>query len=600
MVETGHPFHDRVSRLINWAHWFTFANVIIICLISIRYIVYAGVSTTALGISYQIISLIAHFSFLSAVVFILTLFPLAFIISSQRIYRAIAIIISTIAITFLILDTQIFKLYSFHLNPLIWRFLQTPDQAEKIYAITLHYISIAIIFCIEFIISWIIWQKKRNLQFIGIGKPIGMIIAIFFVLSHLSFIWADATQYRPITRQKSLFPLSYPMTARTFLKEQGWLTDNKLFSNITQQKRTEVKGAMLYPKKPLTYTNAFPFEKNLNILIITVGEFKADAINKYDMPNLYKDSELGLNYHNHFSGGNTRALGIFSLFYALPNNYWSDVRLNYISPVFINRLLELNYTFSLFSSAHFLYPEFSQSVYSRIGFQLNNVIGSRSNLEMTNQWLAWYAKQNKAEKPWFSFLYYKPKYSHILENTASLTVKIRAKKEQIYKQQLRKKDVQINKIINALKVRHALANTIVIITGAQGVSTFKKSSIKAAINDAHVPLVILWPNQRHRQIIRMTSHMDIVPTLMEAALGVKSDAKDYSIGQSLFDNSYRRYLLSGNNKHYIIYEKNGITQFSNDGNVRSINWQGKEINPDKFDITILIDAISKMRLLTKN
>ena len=605
MVETGHPFHDRVSKLVNWAHWFTFANVIMIWLISIRYIIYAGLATTALGIAYQIISLIAHFSFLAAAVFILTLFPLAFVISSQRIYRTVAIIISTVAITFLIFDTQIFKLYGFHLNLLIWHFLQTPGQVEKVYAINVHYFAIPIIVCIELALSWLIFQKKRKLQFIEIGKPIGIVIAIFFILSHLSYMWADGTQYRPITRQKSLFPLSYPMTARTFLKNQGWLTDNNLFNNITQQKRNAVESSFRYPRKPLTYTDALPFksEKKPNILIITVGEFRADALNKHDMPNLYKYSQLGLNYQNHFSGGNTRALGIFSLFYGLPNNYWSNIILNYISPVLINRLFELNYTFSLFSSADFLYPEFSQSVFSYPGLPLHRDTNYKSNVKMTDQWLAQYSKQSKQknkEKPWFSFLYYKPKYAHILENTASLTLTKRAKKEQIYKQQLSKKDVQIGRIINALKVTHALTHTIVIITGSQGESTSKKQSIKAAIDDAHVPLVILWPNQAHQQIIRMTSHMDIVPTLMESALGVKSAPDDYSIGQNLFDNSARRYLLSGNNKQYIIYEKNRITQFTNNGNVKSINWQGKEINPDKFDITLLIDAVSKMRLFTKN
>ncbi|MCK5819593.1 MAG: DUF3413 domain-containing protein, partial [Psychromonas sp.] len=66
MVETGHPFHDRVSRLVNWAHWFTFFNVVVISLISVRYIIYAGIAETPLGIVYQLISLVSHFSFLAA------------------------------------------------------------------------------------------------------------------------------------------------------------------------------------------------------------------------------------------------------------------------------------------------------------------------------------------------------------------------------------------------------------------------------------------------------------------------------------------------------------------------------------------------------
>ncbi|MCP5078612.1 MAG: DUF3413 domain-containing protein, partial [Psychromonas sp.] len=84
MVETGHKFHDNVSRLVNWAHWFTFFNLIMVSLISLRYIKYAGLSDSALGIGYQFTSLIGHFSFVSAMVFGVLLFPLAFIIPWQR------------------------------------------------------------------------------------------------------------------------------------------------------------------------------------------------------------------------------------------------------------------------------------------------------------------------------------------------------------------------------------------------------------------------------------------------------------------------------------------------------------------------------------
>jgi membrane-anchored protein YejM (alkaline phosphatase superfamily) len=126
MVETGNKFHDNVGKKVAWAHWFTFFNIVALCLISLRYIVYSGLADTPLGIAYQFVSLIGHFSFLSAVVFIILLFPLAFIITNNLLYRLISIAVATTAITFLIVDTQIFRLYQFHLNPFIWQFLQKP------------------------------------------------------------------------------------------------------------------------------------------------------------------------------------------------------------------------------------------------------------------------------------------------------------------------------------------------------------------------------------------------------------------------------------------------------------------------------------------
>ena len=111
---------------------------------------------------------------------------------------------------------------------MIWQFLQKPEQVEAIYAINLHYISIPIIFVSEVVFSWIMWRKVRNIHAKHIGRPIALFLFCMFALSHLLFIWADATQYRPVTHQKSLYPLSYPMTARTFLTKQGWLSEESI------------------------------------------------------------------------------------------------------------------------------------------------------------------------------------------------------------------------------------------------------------------------------------------------------------------------------------------------------------------------------------
>ena len=100
MVETGHKFYDNLAKRIAWAHWFTLFNIIAISIISLRYIAYSGLADSSLGIIYQFISLIGHFSFLAALVFGIFLFPLAFLISNNLIYRLISLLIATIAITF--------------------------------------------------------------------------------------------------------------------------------------------------------------------------------------------------------------------------------------------------------------------------------------------------------------------------------------------------------------------------------------------------------------------------------------------------------------------------------------------------------------------
>jgi membrane-anchored protein YejM (alkaline phosphatase superfamily) len=591
MVETGNKFHDKVSRLISWGHWFTFFNIIIVSLIGLRYIAYSGMADSLIGVMYQFISLIGHFSFLCATVFMLILFPLAFLIPFPRLYRLIAICISTIAITFLIMDTQIFKIYNFHLNPLIWHFLQSPAQVEQIYTINLHYISIPIIFIIELFVSYFVWKKCRKLQAKRIGKPIAVVLFSAFVITHLAYIWADAKQYRPITQQKSTYPLSYPMTARTFLTNQGWLSEGKLHERISRQ-GNEFKNELRYPITPLTFPATKPAD---NILLVTVEALRADMLNEQNMPQLYKLSQQGLNFKNHYSGASNRAQGIFSLFYALPNNYWSDITLNYIPPVLLNRLQQQHYRFGLFSSIGFTHPEFLQSSFSSLETeQLKNTSARDGNQKITKQWRHWLNQQNDTNK-WFSYLYYKQPDKSFLHNADHVSFTEHTKKLELYQKQVLAIDQQIAQIIKTLKSKAQLDNTIVIITGSHAVSFAKNSSAQSAISDAHVPLVILWPGENAGQISRMTSHLDIVPTLMEKSLGSQSNANLYSSGQSLFDDSERQFLLSGDLNRYVVYEKERITQFSNDGEINSIDWNGNSLDSDKDNLTLLIKVVSQLR-----
>ncbi|MGB5444291.1 MAG: DUF3413 domain-containing protein, partial [Psychromonas sp.] len=512
MVETGNKFHDNVSRLISWGHWFTFFNIIIVSLISLRYIAYSGVSDSLGGIAYQFISLIGHFSFLCATVFMLVLFPLAFIVPFPRLYRIIALLVSSIAITFLILDTQIFKLYNFHLNPLIWHFLQSPSQVEKIYSINLHYISFPIIFIIEMLLSYAVWKKCRKLQAKRIGKPIAVVLFSAFAISHIAYMWADANQYRPITQQKAIYPLSYPMTARTFLKKQGWLTDDKIHKRIARQ-GNDYKDELRYPITPLTFSDNEQLQPKSNILIVTVDALRADMLNETNMPQLYQLSQQGLNYQNHYSGANNREQGIFSLFYSLPNNYWSAITLNYIPPILLNRLQQQQYQFGLFSSIGFTHPEFLQSSFSGLKPELlKKQADTDNNQDTTNKWRTWLVAQKPADK-WFSFLYYEQPSIAFLQETGPVNLTEYSKKLDLYQKQVLAIDKQIAQLVAALKAKGELQNTIVIITATHGTSFTKINYAESVISSAHVPLVILWPGKDASQITRMTSHLDIVPTL---------------------------------------------------------------------------------------
>jgi len=112
-------------------------------------------------------------------------------------------------------------------------------------------------------------------------------------------------------------------------------------------------------------------------------------------------------------------------------------------------------------------------------------------------------------------------------------------------------------------------------------------------------MVIVWPDKLPRTIYEMTSHVDLMPTLMQDVFGVENSSNQFSSGHSLFAKQDRDFVLSGDSNNFVIYENRRITQFSGNGDIDSIDWQGNYIeqnaDSDASNITLLIDVLSKLR-----
>ena len=74
------------------------------------------------------------------------------------------------------------------------------------------------------------------------------------------------------------------------------------------------------------------------------------------MPNLASLRDHGLNFANHWSGGNSSRAGIFSMFYGLPSTYMDTFYGVQQPPVLMNRIRELGYQLALFAAPGFTAP----------------------------------------------------------------------------------------------------------------------------------------------------------------------------------------------------------------------------------------------------
>lgn len=108
MVTHRQRYREKVSQMVSWGHWFALFNILLSLVIGSRYLFIADWPTTLAGRIYSYVSIIGHFSFLVFATYLLILFPLTFIVGSQRLMRFLSVILATAGMTLLLIDSEVF------------------------------------------------------------------------------------------------------------------------------------------------------------------------------------------------------------------------------------------------------------------------------------------------------------------------------------------------------------------------------------------------------------------------------------------------------------------------------------------------------------
>ena len=91
-----------------------------------------------------------------------------------------------------------------------------------------------------------------------------------------------------------------------------------------------------------------------------------------------------------------------------------------------------------------------------------------------------------------------------------------------------------------------------------------------------VPFVMYVPDKPYMEYTKMTSHLDVVPTLL-TILGCKNNTHDYSFGADLFTHpSYSYVVASGWDKSAIIDSSNTVIFTTESYNVNSFEARDKK------------------------
>jgi len=595
---------ESVTRksLFRWTGWFALANALVFGLVSLRYFGGKAPAETALAWVYLVSVYIGHHVLLTAVPLFLLATPLIVVAPRRRVVTAAAVILFALMVALMMLDSLLWSQSRFHINALTMRILgwQSWTFAGVIFVIGLVFEGMLA----RGVWNWVVARKRRR------GGLVGAFCALMIVTSQGIHAWADAAYYVPVTGLGQALPVYKGVTAKTFMIRLGVdvaaSRERELARRVAQDLENASERQLDYPLQPLQCTGG----DSLNLLFIIVDSLRGDVVTPDLAPRITGfAADRGADFRNHFSGGNSSRIGMFSLFYGLPPGYWEAFSSLQRSSVLIDELQARDYQLGLFSSATMFRPvvldrtAFANVPNLRMATEPESDPAWKRDLKLTGEWFDW-LEQRDPGRPFFGFLFYDALMGRDFppdhpRQPPPADGHPRAEEFGRYLTAVNFVDGVVGRVLDDLQARGLLDDTVVLISADHG-EEFGESGEELNKHGSGytryqlvTPMVVAWPGRKGGVVHDYrTSHYDIVPTLMHDLLGCANPASDYSVGGSLFDGESWDWMVAGSYYNYAVLEPDQITVTFPNGLYEVRDWDYNLAPNPQFHGSVL-EAVSE-------
>lgn len=586
--------------LLRWLGWFTAANAGLAALVGLRYLWIYPFPAEPPGIAYTLLTWAGHFSLLATVAVLLPTALLVVLWPRWGLVRPLAALLAALLLALLVLDSSVFVQYRFHLG------LLTAALFERSTWIGFA-LQVLIFTGFQLLLGGVIhgWLAPRPRP-VG-GRPLFALLAACWLGSQGLHIWGDAIGYTPITQFSRYLPAYYPIHAKRRLARMG-LVDPALAQERRMLRGSSGDGQLNYPLVPLACSD----EPAPNLLFVLVDALRPDAVDPRLTPNLAATARESQVFNDHWSGGNSSRMGLFSIFYGLPAPYWQAFNTVQRPPLLMDELTRRGYRAGLFSAVGFGSPTLlDRTVFAGVG-QLAPESQSpavEKNREVTRGWLEWLAAQPAGE-PFFGLLYYDPPVGSAPDLAGGgLPLAGRypeggraADLWNDYQRAVAMVDGEIGLVLDDLAARDLLGRTVVVFLSdhgyefdENGLGHFGHASAFTAEQLRSV-LMLRWPGREPAAHQHRTAHQDLAPTLLTELLGCRNDPADYSLGRNLFgtDGDWD-WIIAGSYSSWAIVEA-GRTTVSYPGGLVEV--LGPDYRPApglRMDPALVAEAMAALR-----
>ncbi len=510
-------------------------------------------------------------AFSQAVIFALLPFVLSLpflFIARGCLYSKAMVLLSTILLLFFIVDAMIYSLYRFHINGFVIDMLFGGAAGDIFQFDLMLYLKIgaALVFLVVLMsLVWMLCKFTFNKKGYVAAWPISVTFIVILLFAHLFHAYAAVVKIPTVIRSAAIIPYNMPLTANRLMVKLGVVSKETMTRNFGGGSVSGIK----YPINPLV-VNADSVQKN--IVLILVDSWNVRAWREDVTPNLWNFSKECTNYENHLSSSNGTTGSVIGMFYGLPSRYKKDLDVSGIQPLLVEQMLSNGYDVKPFASASLVHPPFGRMLFSDIS---NLRIESKGatvydrDCEITAEFIDYINEEPK--QPFFAFLFYdlahgcqmpaernkpfEPAWDYVdylaLNNDTDPTPYWN-----LYLNSLHNIDSLAGCVLDELKAKDMLRNTVVIITGDHGQEFNENKKNYWGHNSnfspvqLRVPFCIYDADKEVKKYRHRTTHYDFSATLMKEYLGVKNPVEDLGIGFMMDDDRNRDWHIVGDDINY--------------------------------------------------
>jgi len=482
-------------------------------------------------------------------------------------------IVATSSLHFLLhVDELVYRMYRMHVdNGFVLNLIQTPGGIDSMGASLATQFTFALIAMgfvllqVGIFVTLLKIRPVRTVMNVVARLPVRLALT-GVVLACIGFQFvemglADFNGNTSVLAASKAFPFHIELTFRGLGRRLGFTPHEGVPGQIKFR-----GGSLNYPLEPLVQQAGSP---RYNVVWLVAESWRGDMLTPEIMPETWRFAQESTRFTSHYSGGNGTRMAMFSMFYGLYAPYWFPAKDSRRGPVLMDFFQDGGYDIRAYTSAEFSYPEFDQTLFARI--DADRLVSNQS----TRHEPGWQRDRKQvgkllssmdnrpADQPFFRFMFFesphapyffppdcvvrRPYANDINYATVNLERDISLIHNR-YVNSCRNLDTQIARVLEYLCGKGLMDSTIVVITGDHGEEFMENGHWGHAMGyseqQINIPLILRIPGRKPRTVSRMTSHLDLPPTLLRQ-LGVTNAPEDYCLGFDLFGPERRKFTVMG-------------------------------------------------------